>query len=322
MSKRVFVPLLLICLLSACARSPLLGPGALHLPVRVELTDVPFFPQDDYQCGPAALATVLVNEGVPTTPGALKDKVFLPGRQGSLQVELVAAARAQGQLVYPLEPRLDAVLEEVAAGNPVLVMQNLAFERWPQWHFAVIVGYDHEQQSLVLRSGTTRQLQTSFVSFMRTWHRAGRWAVVTAPPERVPATAQLLPWLQAASDLEETGQRSAARRAYRTAIQTWPQEALPWFALGNEAYARGDRPAAEHALLRGIEVQPAFAPGWFNLSEVLAERGCMQAARQARNCASLLAPEDARFAAPLQGEIGGEVCAALPKCPEINNLRL
>ena len=27
---------------------------------RVDLTEVPFFPQQDYQCGPAALATVLV----------------------------------------------------------------------------------------------------------------------------------------------------------------------------------------------------------------------------------------------------------------------
>lgn len=304
-----------MCLLGACARSPVLGPEASHLPVRVELEDVPFYPQDDYQCGPAALATVLVQRGVSITPEALKDQVFLPVRQGSLQVELIAAARAQGQLVYPLEPSLEAVLEEVAAGNPVLVMQNLAFERWPQWHFAVIVGFDREQQRLVLRSGTTRQLHTSFVSFMRTWHRAGRWAVVIVPPERVPATAQVLPWLQAASDLEETGQKDAARHAYRTATQTWPEEALPWFALGNEAYAQGDRQAAEQALLRGIEVQPAFAPGWFNLSEVLAERGCMQAAMQARRCASQLAPKDARFAAPLQGEPGSKLCAALPKCP-------
>ena len=285
------------------------------MPVGVELENVPFYPQEDYQCGPAALATVLVQRGVSITPETLRDKVFLPGRQGSLQVELIAAARSQGQLVYPLEPRLDAVLEEVAAGNPVLVMQNLAFERWPQWHFAVIVGYDREQQRLVLRSGTARRLQTSFVSFLRTWHRAGRWAVVTVPPERVPATAQLLPWLQAASDLEETGQRDAAQRAYRAATQAWPEEALPWFALGNEAYSRGDRLTAEQALLRGVEVQPAFAPAWFNLSEVLAERGCMQSARQARRCASQLAPADARFAVPLQGELGGAVCAALPKCP-------
>ena len=28
------------------------------LPARVELTEVPFFPQEDYECGPAALAMV------------------------------------------------------------------------------------------------------------------------------------------------------------------------------------------------------------------------------------------------------------------------
>lgn len=93
-----------IVLLTACARSPVLSPEAERLPERVELTDVPFFPQDAYQCGPAALATMLNQRGVLTTPGALKDKVYIPSREGSLQVEMVAAARNHEMLVYPLQP--------------------------------------------------------------------------------------------------------------------------------------------------------------------------------------------------------------------------
>ncbi len=141
-----------IVLLTACARSPVLSPEAERLPERVELTDVPFFPQDAYQCGPAALATMLNQRGVLTTPGALKDRVYIPSREGSLQVEMVAAARNHEMLVYPLQPRLDAVLAEVAAGNPVLVLQNLAFDFYPQWHFAVVVGYDRRERTLILRS--------------------------------------------------------------------------------------------------------------------------------------------------------------------------
>ena len=45
-------------------------------PPGVELQDVPFFPQDEYQCGPAALATVLVNSGVTVVPDELTDKVL------------------------------------------------------------------------------------------------------------------------------------------------------------------------------------------------------------------------------------------------------
>ena len=38
------------------------------LPLRTELAQVPFFPQDEYQCGPAALATVLASAGAKVTP--------------------------------------------------------------------------------------------------------------------------------------------------------------------------------------------------------------------------------------------------------------
>ena len=55
-----------IVLLTACARSPVLSPVGERLPERVELSDVPFFPQSAYQCGPAALATMLNQRGVLT----------------------------------------------------------------------------------------------------------------------------------------------------------------------------------------------------------------------------------------------------------------
>ena len=131
---------------------------------------------------------------------------------------MVAAARNHEMLVYPLQPRLEAVLAEVAAGNPVLVLQNLAFDWYPQWHFAVVVGYDRRERTLILRSATTRRLEDSFNSFDRTWARGGRWAVVTLPPERLPAQVDMHVWMKAANDLEQTGNAQPARRAYRLSL--------------------------------------------------------------------------------------------------------
>lgn len=51
-------------------------------PEPVELTNVPFFPQEDYQCGPAALATVLTWSGVNVTPEQLTPQVYIPERWG------------------------------------------------------------------------------------------------------------------------------------------------------------------------------------------------------------------------------------------------
>lgn len=308
--------LLTLVLLGGCASQMQLPDKTARLPQAVELTDTPFFPQEDYQCGPAALATVLVQRGVAVTPDALTPRVYLPERKGSLKLELVAAARQSGMLVYPLAPELDAVLAQVAAGNPVLVMQNLGLDWWPQWHFAVVVGFDRSRQELVLRSATTKRWLTDFAAFDITWRRAGRWAVVTVPPDRLPAEAQLQPWLQGASDLEETGQRAAAETAYRTALRQWPREPMPAFALGNARYAAGDRAGAEQALRDSVRRQPDFAIGWFNLSEVLGEQGCSTQADAARACARKLAPEDARLAAPLApSSVRAGQCGAVPACP-------
>ncbi|EIK52447.1 hypothetical protein YO5_08638 [Stutzerimonas stutzeri TS44] len=306
---------MLIVLLGGCAQKPLIVGEGAQLPERIELVDTPFFAQEDYQCGPAALATMLVQRGRLITPEQLVDQVYIPQRRGSLQVEMVAAARANGMLVYPLRSRLEAVLTEVAAGNPVLVLQNLAFDRWPQWHFAVVVGYDLSEQEIILRSGTTRRWVGSFRQFERSWAKGNRWAVVTIRPDRLPATAEETVWLRAANDLEQVGQVGPARLAYRTAGEHWPG-GMSWFALANSEYALGDRRAAENALRISVSRDAGFAPGWYNLSQVLAENGCLNEARQARACAVNIAPQDARFAERLPVPVDGQrqACQAIPAC--------
>ncbi|HBX60124.1 MAG TPA: bacteriocin/lantibiotic ABC transporter, partial [Methylophaga sp.] len=56
---RLGVLILLSLLLTACSHTP--QTNRLNQqpfePVQAELDDVPFFPQTQYQCGPAALAT-------------------------------------------------------------------------------------------------------------------------------------------------------------------------------------------------------------------------------------------------------------------------
>lgn len=303
-----------VLLVGACARAPIQPLQIDHLPTRIELTQTPFHPQEDYQCGPAALATVLGQRGVDVAPEALAPQVFLPGRKGSLQVELVAAARQQGMLVYPLQPTLESLLGEVAAGNPVLVLQNLGFDWWPQWHYAVVIGYDRAERSLLLRSGTEKRQRLSLTNFDATWARSGRWAILTLPAERMPAEVQASRWLQAASDLEKTGQSSAAARAYRSASQRWPNDPLAWFALGNSQYAAGQMDDAEASLRRAAQLRPPLAAAWNNLAHLLGERGCAQQAGAAFACARRLAADDLRLQAP-QGAAGGQRCGEVPACP-------
>lgn len=278
-------------LLAACSTLPPLQPPA-GLPASVELTEVPFFPQERYQCGPAALATVLQSRGRAVNPEQLVSQVYLPGRRGSLQAEIIAAVRRADLLPVRLEGGLRALLRELAAGNPVLVLQNLGLSWWPRWHYAVAVGYDLDRRELVLRSGTLRRRVTDFALFERTWARSGHWALVIVPADAIPPTAGALAYLEAAAGLEAVGRTATAARAYAGAVRRWPEAPAAWLGLGNTALARGDTDQAAAAFLRLLELAPEHPAGWNNLAYALAGAGCPGRAREAADCARHLAPRD------------------------------
>ena len=261
---------------AGCAGTPQTDAVLAAAPVpapHAELTAVPFFPQSRYQCGPAALATLLGAAGAATTPEELVPDVYLPGRRGSLQLELVAAARARGFVPYVLEPRLEAVLAEVSAGTPVLVLQNLGLEAHPQWHFAVVVGFHLAAGDLVLRSGVEARRVVSMRVFEHTWRRGGHWAMVVMPAHRLPRTANENAYLRAVMALERAGRRQAAAAAYAAALERWPGSLVALMGLGNSRYALGDLPGAEAAYRRAVRAHPAAAAAFNNLAQTLAEQG-------------------------------------------------
>jgi tetratricopeptide (TPR) repeat protein len=239
----------------------------------VELRQVPFFPQERYQCGPAALATVLNWSGVTITPEQLRDEVYLPQRHGSLQVELTAAARRHQRVPYVLAPDLQAILDEIRAGNPVLVLLNLGLSWYPVWHYAVVVGYDLQRDAVVMRSGTQRREEISLELFERTWRRSQRWAVVVMSPEQLPATAQQLPFLRTVLAIEQLGDRRTALQAYGAAWRRWPDSSGAGMGVGNTAYAGGDYTLAAATYRRVLERHPGFAPALNNLAQTLARMG-------------------------------------------------
>jgi hypothetical protein len=303
------LPLLL--LLSACSHTlprSALPPG---LPGAVELADTPFFAQQRYQCGPAALAMALGQRGVAVSPDELVAKVYLPARQGSVAPEMIATARGYGMLVYELPPSLDALLHELAAGNPVLVLQNLGLEWLPKWHYAVVVGYALTNQQLILRSGLRERHQVSMALFERTWQRAGRWGITLLRPGELPATDGHFSYLKAAYALEQTGQTAAALTSYRAGSGRWPDAPSLWLAQANLEYQQGDYPAAEQSLRTGLSHHPLAAPLWNNLAYALARQGCRATALTALSCATLLAPgeegyEQSRQEIAVMAPSGGE----------------
>lgn len=265
-------------ILGGCASTPpqvaaLESQWPAQLPPRIDLSArTPFIAQDDYECGPAALAMLLRTAGRTATIEQLKPQVFLPGRKGSLQTEMLVATRRQGLPAYVLPQRLDALLTEVAAGHPVLVFQNLSLDLAPVWHYAVVVGYDRERRSVLLHSGKTERQEVELAVFERTWARGDHWAMTTMPLDQLPASLDGAQTGAALVALERLN-APAARKGYLAALTRWPGEPVLLLGAGNTAYAAKDRRAAALAYGRLTDVRPDISEGWNNLAQVLLEQG-------------------------------------------------
>ena len=268
----------LFVLLAGCASIP---PSVSELPVRggsIELADTPFYPQERYQCGPAALTTVLAQSGATASLDDIVDKVYLPGRQGSLQVELLAATRTEGRLPYVIDGRLTAIWRELEMGRPVLVLQNLGVAAIPRWHYAVVVGIDAERGEVVLRSGTDPRRVTPSDTFLRTWQRGDYWGMVVLPPGELPGDPDRSRYFEAIAALEQAGRAEEAAIAWQAALEHWPNDSVALFGLGNARLVLGDYRAAEDVYRKLLVVEPGMVVARNNLALALAEQGKFAAA--------------------------------------------
>lgn len=265
-----------------CAsRGPVL-PGALpesDSGGAVELRQTPFFPQTRYYCGPASLATVLNDVGVEVEPDTLASSVYLPEKRGSLQIEMVAATRSYQRVAYRIDPHLPALLGELRAGRPVLVFQNLGIRLIPVWHYAVVVGYDPGNDSIILRSGKERRRIMAAGDFLDTWERAGKWGIVVLRPGELPVSPDPKRFLSAVAALGSVNPPEVLLQWLRPAEQRWPHNGFVEFALGNALYDSGRKEAAADAYRKALSLDPSLIVARNNLAYLLAERGCTGRAR-------------------------------------------
>ncbi len=290
--------LILLLGISACATTPQTRQLLDHppdIPPLVELEEVPFYPQQKYQCGPAALATVINYYQQSTSPEQLLPMVYIPQLKGSLQAEMLAAVRQYKLLAIEQDGQLNSILSEVAAGHPVLVLQNLGYGFYPFWHYAVIVGYDLENQQLIMRSGEIKRLVRPFGVFERTWERSSYWSVVVIPPDVMPLTATQESFIQAAVALEPKLLPDLNQKMYQNGFRRWPQSYILLMGLANAAFAKQDYAQAESLYLQATQLDTQRAESWNNLAYAQLFQGKFKAAIMSVNQALELDPENQEF---------------------------
>jgi tetratricopeptide (TPR) repeat protein len=218
--------------------------------------------------------------GVVLHPSDLSAEVYSPGLKGSLQSAMVSATRRHGRVAYPITGS-EALLAEISAGNPVIVLVNLSFFWYPKWHYAVVIGYDQRHKQVILHSGVTAGEVLSSRVFMNIWQRGEYWGLLVLPPDRLPAGAKEKEWLAAVAGLEKSGQWRAAANGYATALKRWHQSFAAWMGLGNSYFDLNRLDDSVKAFHQATLLQPGNGMAFNNLAHVLAEQSKWGEARAA-----------------------------------------
>ncbi len=233
-------------------------------------------------------------------PDTLTPEVFTPTLKGSLQSAMIGAARRHGRVPYPISSPHE-MLAELAAGHPVIVLQNLGLSWYPVWHYAVVVGYDLKQGIVILHSGVTFRKKISIRVFENTWARSHHWGLLVLPASRLPATAKEGEYIKAVLGLEQAHQWRTAVEAYKSALVRWPESFYALMGLGNSYYKLGHLEYAATAFRKATSLSPNNGSAFNNLAQVLWEQGKKrEALAAARKAVSLGGPLSAVYQKTLE----------------------
>lgn len=273
--KRYFFFLWIIALLffiSGCAPKDPLPAGKSFASSYI---DVPFIAPRSELCASTSLEMVSsywqnVTSYTPyLSRKDLDARTLIPSKKGTLQIELVATARANGLLVYPLDPTLEAMFSELAHHHPVIVLVNRAYSWYPLWHYSPVTGYDAQTHDVLTHFSDKADEAIPVKTFAALWRRSQNWGVVLLPPNELPATFNPKTYLKAAYELEKTGMVDEAIAAYKNVLLHWPDNTDFLFALANSYYRLKRIPEAENSYRQLLSLESTHPLAINNLADLL-----------------------------------------------------
>lgn len=266
-------------LLSGCAAYRIPSSALRDDPGPLYMQSVRPVAQQSYQCGPAALESVLSYWGVSATADEISRELYTPGARGILNFLLAQYARRRGfwtEIHTGDAP--DDLRAWLARGVPPIVMLRVG----PRWlacyHFVVLTGFNARDDVWYANTGAAQTQAIPDRALRSRWKDAQRWALVICPPERVDwpleaARAAELGWL-----LEQSGRLSVAAQRYREALTHQPADSATRFRLANIYLKTQQLSEATGLYVALLRDQPGHGGAVNNLAWIFIEEGQSPAA--------------------------------------------
>ncbi|MEM8844330.1 MAG: PA2778 family cysteine peptidase [Pseudomonadota bacterium] len=247
--------------------------------------DVPFIKQDKFYCGPASLTMVADYYGRDLTLKQVEQLMYLPVVNGSLQTELQATARSMKFAAFPMNLNRETLSAEIDQERPIIVLQNLSLEVYPVWHYSVVVGRSPNIDHLLLHSGQHQYYRIPWHTFENTWKRSKQWALVLLPPGELPESISEPQALQAALDLETTGNYRSAQLTYKAITKRWPNSFKAYVGLANTHMQLKEPLAASNSYQKALKLNKQSTKTLNNFAYSAYQLGCEITAIAAAKCA-------------------------------------
>jgi len=148
----------------------------------IVINNVPFFPQEDYQCGPASLAGVLRYWGADIAVEDIKGEIFSRSARGTLTMDMLLYAQKKGFAALQYAGSIDDLKSQVRAGHPLIVLVDYGFFVYRVDHFMVVIGFDDE--GVIVNSGKSEKAYVSNEDFLKTWKRTNNWTLWIKPKDK------------------------------------------------------------------------------------------------------------------------------------------
>lgn len=145
---------------------------------------VPFFPQDEYMCGPAALASVIGYYGADAGMEDVAKEVYSEKLKGTLPMDLLIYARDRGFEAKYYKGSLNDLKESLSRREPLILFLNLGYSFYPVGHYVVAVGMDEGGGIVFAHSGTKKEQAFTFKELEKAWSKTGYSTLLVRPKAR------------------------------------------------------------------------------------------------------------------------------------------